>query len=511
MKYYASHNKQLSLDLFRSSFEGLDKSNRWVSMGDLLPWPELEREYNSRLNNLEKGAGNKPARLILGAMLIKHKLCLSDIETIELIRENPYMQYLCGLTEFTDKPIFDPSLFVTIRKRISEEELNEMTTRLLLEQKRKQEEKRGETGNNEGNNNQESPSSVVQDSDDVEYTDSKGQLHKGVLKIDATCADAEVRYPVDVDLVHDGCKAIDGIISKVCAGLGISGIKTCYKDARRFYLELVKRKKKGGKLVRSVMSAMLDYLHIDLRRITELLVNHDCRKEDCLQPHDVRLLTAIYEMYGQQRKMFEDKTHVCANRIVSIYQPHVRPIVRGKAKAKTEFGAKIGASLYEGYTFIDHHSWDAYNESSDLSLHINKFKERFGYLPATILADKIYMNKENRKLLKKLEIKTYCKPLGRPPKNPPSPDILAKMAKAVGERNEVECSFGTGKRIYRANNIRAKLPETARCWTGMCYFVKNVMKFLRELCRALFEIWHMLLVQVNCGGNVCYPMVLAKY
>ena len=511
MKYYASHNKQLSLDLFRSSFEGLDKSNRWVSMGDLLPWPELEREYNSRLNNLEKGAGNKPARLILGAMLVKHKLCLSDIETIELIRENPYMQYLCGLTEFTDKPIFDPSLFVTIRKRISEEELNEMTTRLLLEQKRKQEEKRGESGTNDGNNSQESPSSVVQDSDDVEYTDSKGQLHKGVLKIDATCADAEVRYPVDVDLVHDGCKAIDGIISKVCASLGISVIKTCYKDARRFYLELVKRKKKGGKLVRSVMSAMLDYLHIDLRRITELLVNHDCRKEDCLQPHDVRLLTAIYEMYGQQRKMFEDKTHVCANRIVSIYQPHVRPIIRGKAKAKTEFGAKIGASLYEGYTFIDHHSWDAYNESSDLSLHINKFKERFGYLPATILADKIYMNKENRKLLKKLEIKTYCKPLGRPPKNPPSPEILAKMAKAVGERNEVECSFGTGKRIYRANNIRAKLPETARCWTGMCYFVKNVMKFLRELCHALIEIWHMLLVQVNCGGNVCYPMVLAKY
>lgn len=93
--------------MFRSSFEGLDKSNRWVSMGDLLPWPELEKEYNSRLNNSVKGAGNKPARLILGAMLIKHKLCLSDIETIELIRENPYMQYMCGLSEFTDKPIFE--------------------------------------------------------------------------------------------------------------------------------------------------------------------------------------------------------------------------------------------------------------------------------------------------------------------------------------------------------------------------------------------------------------------
>ena len=98
------------------------------------------------------------------------------------------------------------------------------------------------------------------------------------------------------------------------------------------------------------------------------------------------------------------------------------------------------------------------------------------------------MDHPNRRILKEYEIKTYCKPLGRPPKEPRSPGYLKKMAKAVGERNEVECSFGTGKRVYRANNIRAKLPETAECWTGMCYFVKNVMKFLRELCLALFKI-----------------------
>ena len=81
--------------------------------------------------------------------------------------------------------------------------------------------------------------------------------------------------------------------------------------------------------------------------------------------------------------------------------------------------------------------------------------------PLLILADKIYMNHANRRLLKEYEIKTYCKPLGRPPKEPRSLEYLKKMVKAVGERNEVECSFGTGKRVYRANNIRAKLPETA--------------------------------------------------
>ena len=81
MKFYSPKYKQLDLGLFRSSLDGLDKSNRWVVLGDLLPWYELEKEYNSRLKNQKKGAGNKPARTIIGALIIKHKLCLSDDET----------------------------------------------------------------------------------------------------------------------------------------------------------------------------------------------------------------------------------------------------------------------------------------------------------------------------------------------------------------------------------------------------------------------------------------------
>ena len=77
------------------------------------------------------------------------------------------------------------------------------------------------------------------------------------------------------------------------------------------------------------------------------------------------------------------------------------------------------------------------------------------------------------------------------------------MAKAASERNEIECSFGTGKRVYRANDIRAKLPDTGECWTGMCYFVKNVMKFLRGLCLALFEILLNFRFYGNLERKVC--------
>lgn len=171
-----------------------------------------------------------------------------------------------------------------------------------------------------------------------------------------------------------------------------------------------------------------------------------------------RTLNAIFAMFAQQTYMHENNVHVCANLIVSIFQPHIRPIKRGKARAKTEFGAKIGAVIYEGYT-LDHHRWNSYNESINLELQIEKFYARFDHLPATIHTDKIYLNKVNWQYQKDEEIKSYCKPWGRPSKESKTPEFIAKITKAVGERNEIECSFGTSKRIYRANNIRVKLPE----------------------------------------------------
>ena len=491
MKFYAPKYKQLDLALLRSFLDELDKTNRWVALGDLLPWTELEKEYNSRLENQKNGAGNKPARMILGAMIIKHNLNLSDAETIEIIRESPYMQYFCGLHEFTDKPVFDLSLFVTIRKRISEEELNKMTVKILNKQKRLLEEKRKREEEEAKKNGEELPAPEPEDPNAASFTDSKGRKHKGVLKIDATCADAEMRYPVDVDIIHGGCRKVTDYIMKVCEMFELHKPRTNYKRTRQAYLQLVKKAKKKGRMVRETIVVMLNYLHKDIRILMDLLAK-DKTYYESLFTYEKRTLTAILKMYHQQEEMYRLKKHTCADRILSIFQPHVRAIVRGKAKARTEFGAKIGASIVEGYTFIDHHSRDAYNVNQDLLLQIKLFKERFGSLPATILANKIYLNRANRDILEDFEVHSYCKPLGRPPKDPPSDEMKSRVAKAIGERNEIEYSFGTGKRIYRANDIRAKLPDTARCWTGMCYFVKNVMKFLGELCLVLTELWRFL-------------------
>ena len=494
--------KQLTIDGFRSSLDGLDKRNRWVWLGDHLPWDEFDRRYKKTLNNQRAGAGAKPTRMVVGAMIIKHVARLSDVDTIAMIQENPYMQYMCGLAEFTDQPIFDPSLFVDLRKRISDDDINGMTEALLKRQQEMKEEARRREEDEARSRGAEPPAPPAEDPDAKAFTDSKGREHKGILKIDATCADAEVRYPVDVDIIDDGCRVIDRFIRRICSKAHITAPKTFYAKARQAYLLLVKKKKKGGKLVGETISVMLGCLHRDILTLMDFTSGADHSRLGYLRKDQRRVLDATMKMYFQQEQMHRTGEHRCDDRIVSIFQPHVRPIVRGKASAKTEFGAKIGVSAVEGYNFIDHHSWDAYNECSDLQLHIDKYKERFGFLPATILADKIYMNKDNRAVLKDLDIKSYSKPLGRPPKEPPSPERQAAMARAVGQRNEIECSFGTGKRVYQANDIRAKLPDTAECWTGMCYFAKNVMKFLRELCHDIFELLKIFTRLAVLGG---YP------
>jgi len=87
----------------------------------------------------------------------------------------------------------------------------------------------------------------------------------------------------------------------------------------------------------------------------------------------------------------KDQLRVLGVTMKMFFQQHMRPIVRGKASAKVMFGAKIGVNIVEGYNFMNHHNWDAYNESCHLQIHINKYKEHFGCLSETIYTDKIYM------------------------------------------------------------------------------------------------------------------------
>ena len=458
MKYYSQYH---SYDLFdlKGSLSGLSKFNRWVKLADSLPWDKIENEYNKRLKNRKSGAGNKPARMIVGALIVKHVESLSDEKTIQAIRENPYMQYPLGLPRFTDKPVFVPELFVLVRKRLDPDFFNMLT---LM------------------------PAEADGNKPKKEDTDEDGNDHGGTLKIDATCCDAGVRYPTDTGLLEDGSRLIDRLPDKFCSRFRIRKPQTHRVEARRAFLVLARKKRKGKKPVDRTRLTQLRCLQADFQIFLDFLGRQTGTFLSCFSRRDYKCLRAAFKMYGQQKMMFGQNVRSCADRIISIYRPHLRPIVRGKAKARVEFGAKIGVSIVDGYTYVDHLSWDAYNESADLATQLELYRKRFGMLPKEIQADKIYPGRTNRKYIKECHVDCYNHPLGRPPKD----EDVGRMEyrkRAIGERNEIEATFGTSKRVYRANNIRAKLDDTADTWIGACFFAKNVMKFLRGLLCLIFS------------------------
>jgi hypothetical protein len=136
--YRQESPKQQSFEDFYLPFGGhLNPNNRWVRLAALIPWDEFEACYADQFAHSGQGAPAKPFRLALGALIIKEKLAITDEETVEQIRETPYLQFLIGMEGFRDKTPFDPSMMVHFRKRITPEMLAEINERIHSEQVKK--------------------------------------------------------------------------------------------------------------------------------------------------------------------------------------------------------------------------------------------------------------------------------------------------------------------------------------------------------------------------------------
>ena len=184
--------------------------------------------------------------------------------------------------------------------------------------------------------------------------------------------------------------------------------------------------------------------------------------------------------------MYNEHTHSIDNRIVNIYQPYVRPIVRGKDKAQVEFGAKLGVSMQNGYARINTLSWEAYNEGTDLKKQVESYKTLNGYYPEVVITDKIYGTRENRQLLKGLGIRYSGKPFGRPSAKSQTPYNKRKQRIEQGIRNHVEGKFGQGKNGYNFNKVRARTSRTSESWIAAIFFVMNLVRFSNVLVFPLF-------------------------
>lgn len=481
IKYTSS--KQVSLEDFIQPFGGtLSKENRWVKLAYLLPWDDLVSVYIKSMSQ-KKGRKAVDPRVAVGTLIIKHMLRATDEDTIEFIKENPYLQYFLGYVEYRYEQPFASSLFVSIRRRLGEQAFEELTEHFMTQVHKIEQKIAAKDGSTP-------PGSKTEDNSGKKQNFDTKPENKGHLIVDATVAPADIKYPTDLDLLNDAREKSEQLIDLLYVPeKGKIKPRTYRKKARKDYLSITKQRKKRKKTIRKAIRSQLNYLGRNLRTIEKLLDEKGTQTFPLAHKYQ-KIYWIIRELYRQQKQMYDDKIHKITDRIVSTSQPHIRPIVRGKSGKEVEFGAKISISLVDGYSYLDRVSWDAYNEGTDLISQIESYRNRFGHYPEWVSADKIYGNRENRAFMTKHNINYSGAVLGRRPKEitQERKELEVQRKKKSKQRSQVEGSFGVGKRKYDLDLVKTKTKVTSESWIGMVYLVMNIAQFLRVIFCAILKI-----------------------
>ena len=421
----------------------MNPENRWVKKAETIPWEAIEEKY-AALFPSKKGMPAKPLRTDLGSLLIQKQLQFSDRELVEEIRENPYFQYFIGLPGYQDAIPFVPSLLVEFRKRLTAEVLEEINEMIIAY------------------NAPDDPPPTGGGDDNEE-----SETNSGTLILDATCAPQNISYPQDVNLLNEAREKLEKMIDIICYEQNYYKPRMYRQKARKDYLNLAKCKKRTAKKIRTAIKAQLQYIHRDLRYIDSFLEEIDLCDDFSKQ------LVTIRTLVEQQQYMYDNKVHSVSDRIVSISQPYIRPIVRGKAKSPVEFGAKLDLSIDEnGIARLERLSFDAYNESDVLITAVENYKSRTGYYPERVLVDQIYRNCTNRAFCSEHGIRISGPALGRPKKD----NQVDKKQEYIdnNDRIEVERAFSLAKRRYGLGLITAKLDTTTRSSIALSIIAMNV-------------------------------------
>jgi len=424
----------------------LDEENRWIEMSKMIPWEEYEEEYAKNFTE-NKGAPAKSFRMALGALIIKEMLGISDRETVEQIKENSYLQYFIGMESYSSEAAFNASTMVHFRKKIGMELINKINKKIVK---------------------------------NVEDVASEKKENEGKLLLDATCTPADIKYPTDIGILNEAREKTEKIIDKLYEEIKEKRKekpRTYREVARKEYLAIAKKRRVSKKERRKGTKKQLGYIKRNLSHI-EKMIEEGAKLEKLTKKEQEELVT-IGKVYEQQLEMYEKKTNKVENRIVSVSQPHVRPIVRGKAGKAVEFGAKISASNVNGFVFLDKLSWDNYNESGDLQERIEEYKRETGCYPESVHVDKIYRTKANRAYCKERGIRMSGPPLGRPPKEV-SKEKKKEARSDERVRNAIEGKFGQGKRRFSLGRVMAKLPETSETVIAMNFLVMNLSSLLQK-------------------------------
>ena len=451
--YKKDSGHQISFyDFNQSCGMQLDTSNEWIILAERIPWDACEEMYAEMFPS-KTGHPALPVRVALGALIIKQRKHLSDRDLVKEIKESPYLQYFIGFPKFQKEEPFTAPALVYFRKRIDVDFLATVND-MILERSTPTKEHDKDNENDRARQVSETP-------------DEYGNI--GTQILDATVSPSNIRYPQDFSLTNEAREKLEAMIDGLHKKFHPwKKPRTYRRTARKEYLELAKSKKKSAKKIRAYLRRDLERIRRDMGYIEQY------RKAGYeLSESEMAMYKTIQELYRQQKYMFDNKTHTVENRIVSLSQPYIRPVVRGKAKSPVEFGAKYDISIDEnGHARLEKIDFNPYNESTIFVDAIERYHKRTGHYTKRVLVDKIYRTRDNLRFCKDHHIEISGPKLGRPAEG--KKNASKEERQDEKDRIEVERFFSLDKRRNGAGLIMTKLSDTTLNTIALTVLVTNL-------------------------------------
>lgn len=385
----------------------------WVALDNLLPKKKTEVGSPSLL----------PPRGYFGLMFLKHYLKLSDEKLLERLNTDWAMQMFCGIQLADNKMIRDNAFVSNVRTYLAKHIDLEVFQKALV-----------------ANWKQEIPD-------------------KQVVLMDATCYESYIRFPTDVKLLWESCQWLWGQqIPLLCQAYRIKLPRSKFKDQKTKYVSYSKLRKKSYRKTRSRQNALLKLLDKGIE-VYQSLLNQTQAKG--LSKADAETFKTIKLVSQQQRQRYSHPQAKIPHRIVSLYKPYLRPIIRGKENKPLEFGMKVHKLQVGGINIIEYGSYEAFNECNRLKISTIKHRSTFG-LCTHIAADGIYATNENRRYTTQRNIQTNFVRKGIGKDDKPTKQIKALLNKERATR--LEGSFGNEKEHYLLAKNKARNAENEQVW-----------------------------------------------
>lgn len=428
-------------DLYFKSFLSSELGRMYQS----IPWDELESYFLPYKSSTPLGRKSRfRIRGGLALQFLKHYTGLSDAKLIQRVNTDWHFQMFCSIRLGANEQIKDQDTVGRWRRffalHMDIDELQDILT-------------------------------------------DKWQLYMkdtDTLLDDATCYESYIKYPTDVKLLYDCTTYLFNTIQKLFDQLGISVPRTKYKHQQRRQTNYQKLKRKPKKRTRKRQRELLYWLNRGLSLLQDQLNKYRQLHQDIKMIGVYEKIKAIKCIYAQQYQRYHHPEQKINNRIVSLYKPYLRPIVRGKENKKVEFGAKVHISQVDQINFIEHLSFDAFHEGVRMWKSVVKHKKRFGKC-TKYGGDRIYANRKNRKFAKERKIHTCFTPVGRRPIKYPKQKQQMREAIGRARATRLEGSFGNEKNHYGLRKIKAKTKLTEIAWIFFGIHTANVVKISKRI------------------------------